>query len=586
MAKGRKFKILFVPALTIVTTVLTLLIVIAISTYKNMHRERERTEEFLLREGLALARAIEAGVRVDAPQKVPDLIRLQKLIKEIAEEPILAGIILSDAQGKIVAAEKINAEEKESLVQGLKEAPALLLLLKNKGLVTRHLEGATGQKYLEVIKFFRPFPYGETNWLKNKGGNWLKESSLPPGANDKIIIMRLKLEPFEKARREDIYHAILMGAILVVLGSGALYFIFIVQNYYSIDRSLTRMKTYTENVLESIGEGIISTDKEGKIVTLNRRAVEILEASEESLRGQKIEKVLRIAERIPDSWGEKMPFPRDQEIIFEPAPGKEIPLSLRWSHLQDEHGEEIGSVILLRDLREVKDLQEKIRRSEHLASLGRLAAGVAHEIRNPLSSIRGFAQFFVNRFKGREEEYAYASIIVKEVDRLNRVISDLLDFARPKGLRLELVNLENICESVLWLLKEELKRKRIRVEKVYNPDLPLVMVDRDQISQALLNLLLNSIESIDGEGNIRLSLQKGIQPDTVEIVIEDTGQGIPGRDLEKIFEPFFSTKRKGTGLGLAIVHQIIENHGGEIKVDSQEGKGTIFTIKIPANKKI
>lgn len=586
MAKEKKFKILYFPALTIVGTVLTLLIVIAVSTYNNINRERERAEKFLLREGLALVRAIEASLKVNGTQETIDLPRLQKLLKEIAEEPILAGIILCDAQGKIVAAEKINAEEKESLVQGLKEAPALLLLLKNKGIVTRHLEGITGQKYLEIIKFFRPFPYAEANWLKSKEGDWLKESSLPPVANDKIIIMRLKLETFEKARREDIYHAILMGSILVVLGSGALYFIFIVQNYYSIDRSLTRMKSYTENVLESVGEGIISTDKEGKIVTLNRRAVEILEASEESLKGQKIETILRIAEKIPGSWREKMPFPRDQEIIFEPAPGKETPLSLRWSHLQDEHGEEMGSVILLRDLREVKDLQEKIRRSEHLASLGRLAAGMAHEIRNPLSSIRGFAQFFVNRFKGREEEYAYASIMVKEVDRLNRVISDLLEFARPKRLHLERQNLENICENTLLLLEEELKKKNIKVEKIYEPGLPLVMVDRDQISQALLNLLLNSIESIDGEGNIRLCLQKGIQPGTIEIGIEDTGQGIPVRDLEKIFEPFFSTKRKGTGLGLAIVHQIITNHGGAIKVDSEKGKGTVFTISLPENKKI
>lgn len=581
MKKKKRFKILYFPALTIVATVLTLLIVIAISTYRNLNRERERAEEFLLREGLALARAIEAGVRVDASQEVPDLRRLQKLVKEIAQEPVLAGVIIFDEKGSIIAAEKLAEKEKEIIAQRLKEASSLAILLKSKGLITHYRQEAEEKKYLEIIKAFQPFPFPEANWLS-------KESEFPwqyapdNWAKGKMILMRLKLETFEKARREDIYHAFLMGAILVVLGSGALYFIFIVQNYYLVDRTLGRMKTYTENVLESVGEGIISTDKEGKIVTLNSRAVEILGSSADNVKGQKIEETLQINKELLASSKENRFL--DQEIIFQPLASKEIPLSLRVTPLQDESGQEMGSVILLRDLREVRDLQEKVRRSERLASLGRLAAGVAHEIRNPLSSIRGFAQFFGNRFRGQEEE-GYAAVMIKEVDRLNRVISELLDFARPQKPHLERQNLQNILESILVLLEEELRKKKIEVEKNYETDLPLVMADHDQISQAFLNLLLNSIESMGEKGKICLSLKK-VQSGAVEIVIEDTGRGIPAEDIEKIFEPFFSTKRKGTGLGLAIVHQIIEGHGGEIKVKSVEGKGTAFHITLLKNGKI
>lgn len=582
MKKEKRFKILYFPALTIVATVVTLLVIIAISTYKNLTRERERTEEFLLREGLALARAIEAGVRVDATQEIPDLLRLQRLIKEIAQEPVIAGIILFDGQGRVVTAEKFHESDKKNFSAGLKEAPALKILLKSKGIVTRYWEGDEDKKYLEIIKPFRPFQFREADWIDIKESNLLKEELLPQWANDKIIMIRLKLESLEQARREDIYHAILMGAILVVLGSGALYFIFIVQNYYLVDRTLGRMKTYTENVLESVGEGIISTDKEGKIVTLNSRAEEILGTSADNLKGRKIEETIPINKELLVRSRENHFL--DQEIIFQLSVGKEIPLSLRVTSLQDETGQEMGSVILLRDLREVRDLQERVRRSERLASLGRLAAGIAHEIRNPLSSIRGFAQFFGNRFRGREEE-GYAAVMVKEVDRLNRVISELLDFARPKKPHREPQDLKNLWENALVLLEVEFKKKKIEIEKNYEPNLPLVMADRDQISQAFLNLLINSIESMDADGKIRLFLRKGDRAGTMEVIIEDTGRGIPAEDIEKIFEPFFSTKRKGTGLGLAIVHQIVESHDGEIKVKSTEGKGTTFCITLPENEK-
>jgi two-component system sensor histidine kinase HydH len=218
-----------------------------------------------------------------------------------------------------------------------------------------------------------------------------------------------------------------------------------------------------------------------------------------------------------------------------------------------------------------------------LASLGRLAAGVAHEIRNPLSSIQGFAQFFMQRFKGQEKEQEYSSIMVKEVDRLNRVITELLDFAKPKEPRREPHSLQNIFDYSLKLLEPEFGKKRVKVEKEYEPDLPPVRVDRDQLSQAFLNLLLNSLESIEGGGRIQVEVKKSGSQPSIEITISDTGKGIPQEDLGKIFDPFFSTKRKGTGLGLAIVHQIVESHGGDIEVKSREGEGTTFRITLPLN---
>jgi two-component system sensor histidine kinase HydH len=300
---------------------------------------------------------------------------------------------------------------------------------------------------------------------------------------------------------------------------------------------------------------------------------------ERNLRGIRISEIL--GKNIDSLLEENKLAILGQEIeVQHPSAGR-IPLSLIAAPLKDEMGREMGSVLLLRDLREIRDLQEKVRRSERLASLGRLAAGVAHEIRNPLSSIRGFAQYFVNRLKGHEEDQGYASIMVKEVDRLNRVITDLLDFARPKEPRREMHSLENILDHSLKLLEPELTGKKVGIEKEFEPNLPPVFTDRDQISQAFLNLLLNSLESIDGGGKIRIRLKKSRGQPSVEVSVADTGRGIPQADLERVFEPFFSTKRKGTGLGLAIVHQIVESHGGDIEVESREEVGTTFRITLP-----
>ena len=575
MYRGKRFKALYLPALIIVATVLTLLIVIAVSTYRNLNRERERTEENLLRGGLVVIRAIEASLRADASAAPPDLSRLQRILAELSHEPSISRILLFDEKGKTVASSASETEQKAP-----QDISSLQVLFRDKGVITRYQESPSGERTFEILKPLRPFSYKDPLTLRREGEAKIeaREEPLQRWAKDKILSVNLRLGPFERARMEDIHHALLMGGILVVLGTGALYFIFIVQNYYAVDRSLAEMKTYTENVVESMADGLISVNRERKIVTLNRKAAEFFGAKEEDLKSKEISKVLGID--IDNLLKKQGGMLRDWELKVSSQYGAQIPLSLSAAPLKDENDKEMGSVLLLRDLREIRDLQERVRRSERLASLGRLAAGVAHEIRNPLSSIRGFAQFFQNRFKGQEKEQEYASVMVREVDRLNRVITELLDFARPKEPHRELHSAGEILEQTLKVLESELAKKNIAVEKNLEASLPRIWVDRDQLSQALLNLLLNALESMEGAGKIRISMESG-GAEVLAISISDTGRGIPKEDLERVFEPFFSTKRKGTGLGLAIVHQIVESHKGEIKVESRAGEGTTFRITLP-----
>ena len=271
---------------------------------------------------------------------------------------------------------------------------------------------------------------------------------------------------------------------------------------------------------------------------------------------------------------------RDWELKVSNQYGAQIPLSLSVAPLKDETGQEMGSVLLLRDLREIRDLQEKVRRSERLASLGRLAAGVAHEIRNPLSSIRGFAQFFQNRFKGQEKEQEYASVMVREVDRLNRVITELLDFARPKEPHRELHSAGEILEQTLKLLESELAKKNIAVEKNLEAFLPRILVDRDQLSQALLNLLLNALESMEGAGRSG-SRWKAEAPRFLRFPSAIREGEFPRKIWKGSSSRFSAPSARGQGWDWPSFTRLWKATKGEIQVESREGQGTTFRITLP-----
>ncbi len=328
-----------------------------------------------------------------------------------------------------------------------------------------------------------------------------------------------------------------------------------------------------------MANGLITVDTTGRIVSTNRTATHIL--GMDTVQGLK--RSLKNAIHLPGLNLHDV-LHRDKPIIEKeidwPTGRGAIPLSVSVTPLRGPEGVRMGAVIILRDLREIRELQEKVRRSERLASLGRLASGVAHEIRNPLSSIKGFAQYFGDKFEAGSEDKSYAAIMIQEVDRLNRVIAQLLDFARPKDLRLGLYPLSQILEHPLRLIQADLDKTGIKLTKKPFP-VDKIKVDQDQITQALLNIFLNATESMEKGGELRVEAVLRPEKRRAEIRISDSGPGIHQEDLSRIFDPFFSTKKKGTGLGLAITAKIIEVHEGELSVESGEGRGTTFKIYLP-----
>ena len=244
----------------------------------------------------------------------------------------------------------------------------------------------------------------------------------------------------------------------------------------------------------------------------------------------------------------------------------------------------IENARLFEDLKKSKSY---IRRADRLASLGTLTAGLAHEIRNPLVAIKTLIQLLPERLEDEEFRNHFLSIAAGEVDRISHLINELLDFARPSSPKLEFEDVNSILDGMILLVSTESKKKHIHVDKQYAPDLPSVKVDREQIKQVFLNLLVNAIEATDENGQITVQTRPYIKSNGapyIQIEVTDTGCGIPGEYLETIFHPFFTTKHTGSGLGLSISNQIVQEHKGYIDVESQLNKGSTFYVNLPLHQ--
>ena len=233
---------------------------------------------------------------------------------------------------------------------------------------------------------------------------------------------------------------------------------------------------------------------------------------------------------------------------------------------------------------DLKRSKSYMRRADRLASLGTLTAGLAHEIRNPLVAIKTFTQLLPERFEDEEFRNHFTNIASAEVDRISLLITELLDFARPSDPKLESEDINSILDGMILLVSTETKKKEINIIKKYTSTLPPIQIDREQIKQVFLNILLNAIEATPEDGSITVKTRSFMKPGGepyIQIEFTDTGCGIPPEKLEEIFNPFFTTKSAGSGLGLSISHQIVEDHKGYIHVESELTKGSSFFINLP-----
>jgi two-component system sensor histidine kinase HydH len=333
--------------------------------------------------------------------------------------------------------------------------------------------------------------------------------------------------------------------------------------------------------VENVPIGLLALDHQGKIAAFNRGAEAILQLGASQAIGQAADQIIPVELLAEINHSKNQEDVIEKEIECKIADGKMVPLEIGASSLKDENDVFLGNVLLFKDLTEVRALRREVVRSQRLASVGRLAAGVAHEIRNPLSSIKGFATYFKERYPDRPEDQQTADIMIQEVDRLNRVVGQLLEFARPVSIKPKPVSLQTLLDESIKLIKDQAAEKGISIQTQNNTRMAAVRIDPDRINQVLLNLYLNAIDSMENGGQLKVEITGDRHRRNVAIQVSDTGRGIRRENLSKIFEPYFTTKSTGTGLGLAIAHNIVEAMGGKITVESDTETGTTFTIALP-----
>lgn len=245
---------------------------------------------------------------------------------------------------------------------------------------------------------------------------------------------------------------------------------------------------------------------------------------------------------------------------------------------------------LMQRERELQDSQRVLRRADRLSSLGLLTAGLAHEIRNPLVAIRTFTQLLPERYEDAEFRNGFQGLALKEVDRICGLITDLLSFARPSRRNIAPENINDVVDGITRILETQAREKDVEIKRDFAEDVPPIWVDKEQMKQVFMNLIMNAIQAIKEGGSIHVVTRSRSEPGDsgqfVEIEVRDTGVGIPEENLDHIFDPFFTSKEEGNGLGLSISHQIVQEHGGYVKVKSKVGEGTSFFINLPMGKPV
>ncbi|MEW6237678.1 MAG: ATP-binding protein [Candidatus Omnitrophota bacterium] len=343
------------------------------------------------------------------------------------------------------------------------------------------------------------------------------------------------------------------------------------------------------NIYNSINEGLVTLDDEENILTFNKAAERIFGLPEQEAVGKSIRAVLPRCEaafaqyRRGDSSGGRY------EIAFKNGKNDPVYLKGRFSPLLDRQGAEIGTACLFTDLSIERLLEEKARRSDRLTALGELAAGVAHEMRNPLTTIRGYLQILPDNKDDEDFIKEFSSNLIREIDRLTRLTDDLLNMAKPISPELQRERLSDLAASVGFFLSDKFESSgtQLIVEEDRGGD--CVLIDRDRIKQVFINLYMNAIEAMreGGEIRVRFSRRTGRlseeEKEKVYAVAEviDNGPGISSHVLDRLFDPFFTTKESGTGLGLSLSHRIVEEHGGFLRVESRAGEGACFGILLP-----
>lgn len=351
-------------------------------------------------------------------------------------------------------------------------------------------------------------------------------------------------------------------------------------------------------ILDNIDRAVIAFNQMGLVTLFNPAAEALMEYSSRQMIGRHFGEIFKSQETllylVKVALEEGRSITDDEGLYLHRDNASPLPVNAYAAPIYAQHGNQDGAVMIIRDLSRIKELEGTLRRADRLSILGTLAAGLAHEIKNPLGGIRGAAQLLSMEMSDDDSLQDYTRIMVKEVDRINFIIEELMSLGDPKPPQLDDVDLARTLDDIILLQKEAARGQNTRFILKLDPSIPPVQGDEDLLTRLFLNLVKNAREAIHHDGEVIVETKVASSyhmtgpgrrsSPMVDIIISDTGCGIAKEELDRIFTPYFTTKAKGSGLGLAISQKIIEDHQGLLKIDSTPGEGTTVTVSLPLRR--
>jgi two-component system sensor histidine kinase HydH len=605
----KKTRLMFVSPWLLAAAIGLLSLIIVIFAANNIKRERGMLTDGLFRKGEAIIRFVEAGMRasmisgmmgsmmgVNIPE-TSGAAQTQRLIEQASESPDIHYIAVIDVSGKVLV--HSDPEKVGTIIQRDFE-----ILHKADKSDIFHIISLQEARYkvFEVLGPFEPFRGrgGIQRWREQFKKQYpLKpdqdsQKDAPPDSfhlsplgsesHPQFILVGLDMTELESTVQRYRYQMIFMSIALLLIGLGGWISLMAAQSYSISQEALNRVQAFTGLLISRLPVGIIATDQKGKIITFNSKAAAMIGKSVESVRNENPVDVLPHEVARFFTLQDQRDEMTDRDVIITGSDNILYSLHLSSLPVYNQYSVFMGRVLLMYDLSELKRLEKEVQRHDRLVALGKMAAGVAHEVRNPLSSIKGFATLLGSKFKEGSHEHEASGLLVQEAERLNRSITELLNYARPTALRKEPVNLGEMVDLSLKLISSDAKALAVNISLDVEPDLPAIAVDKDKINQVLLNLYLNGLQAMeqsDVDKELRVSVHRDEGKDVLVIEVQDTGCGIPQNNLDQVLDPYFTTKADGTGLGLALAYKIIDEHKGSIRFTSKEGKGTTVSVTLP-----
>ncbi len=586
-----------------------LIMIVVTFAFHNFRLEQRLMTNAMLQKAATLMRVLHSGSRAsylndlrrDYWNNDPWNIHVQRIIDHLAEDPELQFLTLVDAKGKVIA------HSDHARIGGVQPVPTIKGEEGNpedhpQMVYTIHTTEAFGRVFETFRQFSPAFPAiapvpmppppGERPngfFMHEREGRHPMMRFFPEGSptgEQYFVLVGLDMKEFDHTLGRLRMQIVMLSLAMLLVGLGGWFSLSLVQGFRISQKTLEDVQAYTSLLIAKLPVGVIATDTTGKITTWNQAIVELTGIAKNTVTGKKPHEVLPESlavffQETAATEGEEAQRQQDSSIriVFG---SRRCELLCHPLLITDSQQQYMGQVLLISDVTAIKSLEQRMRENERLAAVGRMAGGVAHEVRNPLSSIKGLALLLKNKFAAGSKEQDTADLLIQETERMNRTITEMLSFTRPTALHLRPVDLSALLQRSLQLIKAEAADNKIETALVVGQQLVPILGDDDRLQQVMMNVLLNAMQAMEHGGQLTVTLSNKEKNQAVELRISDTGEGIAPELLPQVFYPYFTTKQSGTGIGLAISQKIIADHGGSIELESEPGKGTTVIIVLPA----